>query len=248
MRLRHLLVAAAVIATTAVVPAEASSPRISMDGPWGAVTIRQERLFLLADQAATLTEDRLEAFLASMTREEQIALEYAINPALLTRYASDGEDDLGPCGATVEECDPPEPQPKPEADVRQPDPDPVWTCGHEEFTQTWNNVVLRKPAMHFRTLFYRCYDGVLVSDVSVSSHYEITGWGIWWSCQYDEFTPRNEMVPPADAPAVHVSSIGHCTYRPRAKIGSFGFDVPLRDIFPGNHASMDAAGGLYAVR
>lgn len=250
MRLPALL-AAVLAAAVVAVPADASSSvLVTMDGPWGAVSIHEDRLFRLVDKTATLAEADLDRFLGTMTREEQIALEYAINPALITRYAVDDEERY-PCGSTLDECDPPELQPKPEVEVEQPEPPPpAKQCAHVQTTQTWRNTVLRKDVMHFTQTAYRCWDGTLVSDVGQSASYDLTVAAIWWTCRYDELFPRYDTLPPADAPSVLVTATGHCSYRPAVRasipfVGDFEVDLPAaREIFPRIEVTFDALGGV----
>lgn len=258
MRTRLLLATALLAGAAGAVPARAGepvSPTVTMTGPWGTVTIAEDRLLRLGDESAHLTESTVDAFLSRLTTEEQIALEYGVNPALVTSYSVDGADVPYPCGSTVDECDPPEPQPAPEVDIHHPEPPPpAKVCGGIETTQTWKNAIFRKDALYFRQTLYRCWDGLVVSDVYQVASYELTGWALWWTCSNDQLFPRYDYLPPAEAPSVHLIATGHCSYRPRAKFpnpfggGDIEVDLPLREIFPRIHVALDAFGGAAAAR
>lgn len=242
MRLRRIA-AIATIALLSTVPAHADtpSPTLTMDGPLGTTQISEDRLRELMSEAEGVPREQADAFLLKLSRAEQVALNYAVYPQQITGFNSTGPTDavMGPCGATVEDCDPPKPR-QPQYATRKPVPDPPQPpqpspppeyCNDEQAKLTAETALFSTVAYEFTQYLHWCYDKTNVTKVYQYALYDVK-WPVFWSCHYSEVPPfpRYDQIPPVlPASSVTASAVGHCTYTAQIKVEVLGrtFEVSL---------------------
>lgn len=256
MRLR-VLAAAAALAILPSVTADAApaSPRLTISGPLGTVQITEARLRQLMDDARGVPYEQGDAFLSRLSLSEQIALNYGVNADQITSLTSTGGAlRMGPCGATIEECDPPAPRaPGVEVEKPVPDPAPAPECAGANVTLEARTVVFNLPVWEFHQSVYRCWDGVLVTNVSQWAGYSVS-WPVFWTCVSSEVPPMPiyTQLPPTDAPSVTAIATGLCIYEPRIKVSVLGRDFEVatgkKTEHPTIHTTLRADGGRVSTK